>query len=229
MVKPGQSPETYDPSPKQIIALSQTNLFIGAGMPIESTWLDQLDGTQTEMTILISGKEPDLVDANDDHIDLHTWLSPMIVRQLVDQIRQRLKELLPQQEELFKTNMNELLQDLGQLDQSIKQRLQDFVGSKFLVFHPAWGHFANAYGLEQVAIEEEGKPPGPKRLSDIIQLARRENIKTVFVQPQHYELSANIIAKAIDGKVVSIDPLSRNYIENLERTVDVIVNSYAEK
>jgi zinc transport system substrate-binding protein len=84
-----------------------------------------------------------------------------------------------------------------------------------MVFHPAWGYFARAYGLKQVPIEIEGKEPKPAQLKKLIDHAREHQIKVVFVQPQFSSKSAKQVAKEIGGQVAFVDPLALNWAENL--------------
>jgi zinc transport system substrate-binding protein len=86
-----------------------------------------------------------------------------------------------------------------------------------MVFHPSWGYFADAYQLQQIAIEHEGKQPGARALSQLIEQAKQNQIKVVFVQPQFDQRQAEQIARAIDGKVMAVDPLAANYIDNLRQ------------
>ncbi len=86
---------------------------------------------------------------------------------------------------------------------------------KFLTYHPAWGYFADAFDLIQLSVEEGGKEPGPQGVASLIDQARDENITVVFVEPQFDTSSASQIANAIGGKVVTVDPLSSDYMENL--------------
>ena len=86
---------------------------------------------------------------------------------------------------------------------------------KFLVFHPAWGYFAQAYGLTQVPIEQGGKEPGARTLVTLIEQAKRDQIRVVFIQPQSDPRFAEQIARAIGGRVIAIDPLAPDYVANL--------------
>ena len=87
-----------------------------------------------------------------------------------------------------------------------------------MVFHPSWGYFATEYGLEQIAVEIEGKEPSAKDMANFIEKALERNIKVVFASPQFNQQSARTIADEIGGEVVSIDPLAEDYITNM-RTV----------
>ncbi|MDP3065158.1 MAG: zinc ABC transporter substrate-binding protein, partial [Methanobacteriaceae archaeon] len=106
------------------------------------------------------------------------------------------------------------------LDQNLTQSLKEIKTRKILVYHPAWGYFCRDYGLEQISIEKEGKEPTPQDLSLVIDEARRENIKVVFVAPQFNQRNAQTVATEIGGQVVLVDPLARNYLENLKKVAE---------
>jgi zinc transport system substrate-binding protein len=89
-----------------------------------------------------------------------------------------------------------------------------------MVFHPAWGYFAHAYGLKQVPIEIEGKDPKPAQLKELIQHARENGIKVVFVQPQFSTKSAELVAREIGGQVAFANPLAEDWMANLRQVAD---------
>ena len=99
---------------------------------------------------------------------------------------------------------------------ALSAQLAPVRGMPLLVYHPAFGHFAAAYGLEQVAVEEGGLSPTPRHLAEILRLVRERNIGTIFAQPQFSESSARAIAREAGLKIVVLDPLARDYAANLE-------------
>jgi len=117
----------------------------------------------------------------------------------------------------YSGNLQAFLSDLDRIDQRIASALAPFKGSNIYVFHPAFGYFADSYGLRQVPIEIEGKEPGARQLAVIINRAKKERVQVIFVQPQFSTKSAETIAKSIGGAVVPINPLSRDYLSNLEK------------
>ena len=149
-------------------------------------------------------------------LDPHVWLSPDTVMIMAGSIYQALAEALPDHKGYLQENYFNFHQELLQLDQDIKGVFSQLrPGTKFMVFHPAWGYFARSYGLVQVPIEVQGKEPKPADLKQLINTARRENIKVVFVSPQFSERSARVIAQSIEGQTVSIDPLALEWKENM--------------
>ena len=144
---------------------------------------------------------------------------------MAERIRDTLSAADPAGAETYQANYLAFVRDLEELDRAIRKKLEGVSARRFLVFHPSWGYFAKAYGLEQVAIEAAGKEPGPKALAGIIEQARNENIQVVFVQRQFSQATAATIARAIGGKVVAIDPLAEDYLSNMQRTAEVFASA----
>jgi zinc transport system substrate-binding protein len=148
----------------------------------------------------------------------------MLVKSMAARIRDAIVKLDPAHAENYERNYGRFAADLDALDADIRARLSPYAGRAFLVFHAAWGYFAAAYGLRQIAIEAEGKEPGPRTLAGVISEARTLGIKAVFIQPQFSRASAEMIAQQIGGHVIAVDPLAENYIENMRH----VAASFAE-
>ncbi len=148
--------------------------------------------------------------------DPHVWLSPDMVMIIAGNIYQALIETLPERTSYFQENYMDFKRELTLLDQDIKGIFSGVEpGTKFMVFHPAWGYFARSYGLVQVPIEIQGKEPSSADMKQLINTARHENIKVVFVSPQFSKRSAQVIAESIGGETVSINPLAEEWQENM--------------
>jgi len=156
-------------------------------------------------------------DEHDHEQDPHVWVSPPLVKHMVGRIRDQLAELDPAHAADFERNHDAFVAELDALDAELHALLDPLPNRKFMVFHPAWGYFADSYGLTQVSIEREGKEPGARGLAALIDQAKQEKIKVVFVQPQFDKRQARQVAQAIDGVVVSVDPLATDYIDNLRK------------
>lgn len=242
MVRPGHNPATYDPTPQQISALARTALYISTGVPFESSWMQRIRSANPDMRVTDArqGIEPRILESHghahhdhdhehehehdhdhNDH-DPHVWTSPPLVKHMVRNIRDALSELDPQNSHDYAHNTESFEAELDRLDRDIRTLLQDIPNPKFMVYHPAWGYFADTYGLTQVPIESGNKAPGGRTLAALIEQAKREGVKIIFVQPQFDERSAQQVAYAIGGKVVSIDPLSADYIDNIREVAKQI-------
>ena len=154
---------------------------------------------------------------HDHEQDPHVWTSPPLVTHMVGRIRDKLSELSPDHAADFARNHDAFVAELRALDAELHTLLDPLPNRKFMVFHPAWGYFAESYGLTQVSIEREGKEPGARGLAALIDQAKQEQVKVVFVQPQFDKRQARKVAQAIGGVVVSVDPLAADYVDNLRR------------
>ena len=213
MIPPGFSPATYSPNMEQLKKLSNADLYIKIGhIPFEKTQMKRLEDLNPKMKVVDSSEGIEIYE-NDPHI----WLSPRLVKIQVANICDALIKIDPENQDFYKNNKNEYLAELDNLDLELKNAFSKIQNKKILVFHPAFGYLAREYGFQQIAIEIDGKEPSAENLANIIDTAKKENIKTIFVQEQFSTKSAEAIARQIGGSVVPLDPLNRNYIDNLRK------------
>jgi zinc transport system substrate-binding protein len=145
------------------------------------------------------------------------WLSPRILRDAIaPAIADALIQEAPEFAETYKRNLGQVQQTLTALDERIARQLAPLRGRTFYTYHAAFGHFARTYGLRQESIELDGKSPSPRRINELIERARAEGVRVIFVQKQFPSQSARAIAEAIDGAVVPLNPLGRDYIQTME-------------
>ncbi len=147
--------------------------------------------------------------------DPHVWLSPPLVKIQARHIADALVAVDSANRTRYEENLADFLRELDALDAELKSIFAGSPGARFMVFHPSWGYFGQAYGLEQVPIEIEGKDPKPAQLKNLIRRAREHGVKVVFVQPQFSVKSAEMVAREIGGQVVVADPMAGNWAENL--------------
>ncbi len=159
--------------------------------------------------------------------DPHIWMSPMLVKQQAATMTKALGELAPAHAARFRENYALFARNLDQLHERLKILLAPLAGQNFFVFHPAFGYFADAYGLHQIPVETMGRSPKGKELSAFIKLARQEKVRVIFVQPQFDQQAARKIARAVNGAVVSINPLAYDYLENMAHIADTIADALA--
>lgn len=152
--------------------------------------------------------------------DPHVWLSPPLVKLQTRAIFEAISEADPANRTFYETNFNAFMAQIDQLDADLKKTFSGKAGLQFMVFHPSWGYFADAYGLKQVAIEIEGKDPKPAQLKELIQHARERGIKVIFVQPEFSTKSAELVAREIGGQVIYAAPLAEDWLNNLRQVAD---------
>jgi zinc transport system substrate-binding protein len=157
--------------------------------------------------------------------DPHIWLDPTLVKQQGEHILETLIDLRPEREDYFRDNYNQFAEDLDQLDSDLAETFEPFRGETMLVYHPAFGYLADRYGFEQEHFEIPGKELSPSEVQEIVDEAQEEDIRVVFVQKQFDTSNAELIASEINGQVVKIDPLAKDYFENLRNVANKIAES----
>lgn len=223
MVLPGDNPETYEPKPEQLKALSRSAAYFSIGVPFEGVWLSRIASANRRMKMVdtIAGiqrmpmttPEPGQPAGAPDP---HVWLSPRLVKVQAQTIYEALVELAPEHQSAFKANLDAFVADIDGLDNDIQQILSGVTQRKFIVFHPAWGYFARDYDLQQIPIEVGGREPSAQELAQLISTARADGIHVVFAAPEFSTSSAETIAKAIDGQVLLISPLAADWLGNMQ-------------
>lgn len=244
LVSPGQSPATYEPTPHQMVRLSNARLYFTIGVPFEKYLLRRLGAAMTGTRVVETYSATyDLVGLNNagehhadevghhDHgdFDPHIWLDPDLAKLQARAICDGLVLVDPENEQYYESNLLGFQTDLDSVDARISERLASYEGRDFYVFHPAFGHFGRAYGLHQVAIEESGKEPSAKQLATLISKARADSVKVIVVQEQFSTREAEAVAEAVGARVVQLDPLSRDYLTNLENIAKVLADALREK
>lgn len=244
LIPPGGNPHTYEPTARQMNILSRADLYVkvGSGIEFELMWMKKIESLNKNMPVCDSSKGIALIEVNDhevehEHIkehkqedmhshhgrkDPHIWLSPVNAINISKNIKSSLSEIDPEHSGYYSKNASSLINDLKILKQSIAGNLKNIKKREIFIFHPAWAYFARDFNFKQIPIELSGKEPTPERLGRLIKSAIKDNIKVIFTSPQFSKKSAEVIAREIKGKVVFIDPMSGDYIKNLEHTAKLL-------
>lgn len=220
MLRAGESAETFDPSQGQIRALHNAQLYFRIGVPFEEKWLDSFKDNHSGLKIIECCSE--FINRQSVSLDNHIWTSVRNFQSLAGLTKDELIKLVPEQSVLFEKNYQQLMTQLQDLDREIRTLLRERRSDYFFISHAAFGHFANDYGLTQLALESEGRQLGAKSLTRIIRKAEQEKTKTLFVQKQHPSASAKAFARALNARIVEIDPLAEDYIGNLRSIATLI-------
>jgi zinc transport system substrate-binding protein len=247
LVAPGASPHTYEPTPKQMIALSKAAAYFAIGVEFEKAWLPRIKSTNKSLHIVQTHKEVGKIpmvahgdhgEKNEEHnekghadhnhdqnsLDPHIWLSTTNARLIAEFTCRGLIQIDSANTSTYTANLITLLNDIDRLDKDIRQGFKQLPKSKrtFMVFHPSWGYFAKDFKLTQIPIEAEGNEPSPRALAEIIHHGREIGISTIFVQPQFSSKSAKVIAGELNANVVALDPLARDWEQNMRRAAMAI-------
>jgi zinc transport system substrate-binding protein len=247
MVLPGNSPHSYEPKASQMKDLNDAKIYFAIGVEFENAWLKRFQNQNKSLKIVDTSKGIEKLamikhkhedddhkghkhhDHHDDHKaeskDPHVWTSTQNLKVIANNIYNELISIDSKNSATYEANYKLLINKIDSVQSQIKEILKDTPkDSKFMVFHPAWGYFANEYGLIQIAVEVEGKEPKPAVLVELIKEAREENIKAIFTQPEFSEKSAKVIADELGIKVIKASPLNPKWDENLINLAKAISN-----
>ena len=224
MVPKGSNPESYDPTPQQLINLSQSQAYFRIGyIGFEQVWMEKLQANCKEMKVYDTSQGMELIRAeghwhgnhfHEGGAEPHIWNSTKNASIIAENICQALCELDADHQEYYKYRTDSLKQLIELTDKEIRNLLQD-ADSTFLIYHPALSYFARDYGLKQISIEKDGKEPSPNQLKELIETCRKENAHVIFVQQEFDKRNAQLIADELGVSVVSINPLSYDWNEEM--------------
>lgn len=220
------SNHNYDPCPKQLEDLSRAKIYmmLNSGEPFEEKYIYTFQQLNSKMKIIDCSKSVPLIIKNGKK-DPHVWMSPKMVILMIENIYNGLISIDPNNNKYYTLNKDIYILKLENLDKKIEQILLSKKNRSFIVYHPAWSYFARDYNLNQIPIEYEGKEPTPKYIKNLIISAKKDNINVVFVQEQINKKVAESIAREINGNIVSLNPMAKNYIENMEYMIEIINNN----
>ena len=231
MVPKGSSPESYDPTPQQLVNLSKSQAYFRIGyIGFEQAWMKKLEANCPNMKVYDTSKGIDLIRDkghwHGDHfheggVEPHVWNSTQNALIIADNIYQALCELDSTHQEDYQKRLDVLKQTIQQTDTNVRTLLEN-ADSTFLIYHPALSYFARDYGLKQVSIEEGGKEPSPAQLKALIETCRNENVHTIFVQQEFDQRNAQLIAHELGINIVSINPLSYDWVKEMIRIAEAL-------
>jgi zinc transport system substrate-binding protein len=222
LIGQGQNPELYEPQPMQVAILANATIYYQIGMPFEQTWIKKIKKLNPSITIIDVRQGVKFI-YNEGVLDPHIWTSPVVAKQIAKNIQDSLISIDASNKNFYTSNYVALISDLEELDQEIKAELATVKSTVFFVFHPAWGYFAEHYGLKQLSVEIEGKESGPKDLLEVIRDVQQQKLKILFIQPQFGSVQGKALAKTLHIAVDILDPLAGNYIDNLLSVSEKIV------
>ncbi|MFA5367642.1 MAG: zinc ABC transporter substrate-binding protein [Dehalococcoidia bacterium] len=236
MVPPGASPHSYEPTPAQMVALSNAEAYVkaGSGVEFELTWMNNLIAQNPGMLIVDSSQGIALLEGGHEHeeeeheaeehgdFDPHVWTSPANVKIIVENICDGFVAADPDNAAYYQSNRDSYLDELDDLDEYIRGKFEGYKVRYFLIYHPSFGYFAAEYDLTQLSIELEGKEPTPKVIQRCIDLAQQYNLDYVFIDPASVPQYAETIAGNIGGRTATLNPLPENYIDSMRTVADAI-------
>ena len=238
VVPAGQSPETYDPTPQQMIQIGRSIAYLRIGpIGFEQAWMDKIRENNPKLQVFDTSEGMNLLTdtEDDDHahehgthdhdahageeahhhhhggVDPHIWSSIAGAKAVAWNTLNAFIELDPENTEYFWQNYNKLVDEIDKTNTEIKQLLDPLTDRTFIIYHPALTYFANEFNLTQLCIEMDGKEPSPAQLKRLVETARANNARVVFIQQEFDQKNAELIAKETGCKLTVINPLAYDW------------------
>ncbi len=253
LVPPGGSPETYAPPPSVMMDLGKSERYFQVGgLGFEDAWSRRLKEINPDVTVVNCSQGIDLMEGHGHHhdemeghghnhgdkeghadlhegLDPHVWTSPRAMKPFTRRMLEEVVAIDPGNDALYRANYERLIQLIGRVDSTVQLLLKEDLPSRsFIIYHPALGYFARDYGLHQFSIEFEGKSPSPSQLKELVDIARREKINTVFIQKGFDRKNAEVIASEIGAELFVIDPLAYQWDEEMIRIATILAREADE-
>ena len=239
MVPKGTSPETYDPTPQQLVDLAHSKAYFRIGyIGFEQTWTDKLTDNAPHLQFFDMSQGVDLIydnthshrhveDGKEHHhatgVEPHIWNSATNAQIIAGNILSALCSIDKSNESAYLERYNALCRQIEHTDSLIRQTLTaPGADHAFMIYHPALSYFARDYGLHQIPIEAGGKEPSPAHLKALIDTCKSEKVHVIFVQPEFDRRNAEIIAKQTGTRIVDINPLSYDWETEMLNTAKAL-------
>lgn len=226
MIPPGSSPENYEPDPRQIEKFGKASIYFSIGVPAEQSNI--LSNIESQKVISLQDEVAsvytDLIFESGER-DPHIWLSPKRVKIMIEVIANVMSEIDKENKDIYISNANLYIQKLEDLDKAISSLFKNVKNKKIIVYHPAFQYIADDYSLEMYALEHHGKEATPQHMQKMIDLAKREGIKTIFCQDEIDGNQSEAFAEEIEGKTIRLAPLDADYIENMYEMAEAMAEA----
>jgi len=236
LLPPGTSPAAYSLLPSQMAEIAQTAIWFRMGyIGFELSWKDKIMAANTTMKVVDLSEGLDLITSNKTiegektilaGVDPHFWLSPALVKQMAAKMLTEISAINPNEKEKYRANYNVFIAEIDSLDAEIRSKLAPFAGRQIITFHPSLSYFARDYGIEQLSLESGGKEPTPQRMTELIDIARRKNIKVIYIQGELDREHARVFAEETGGQVVQVHPLNPDWLANLREMTQTIISNF---
>lgn len=229
LVPQGTSPETFDPAPRQIMALDKAQMVFAVGLiDFEQALLKRVGKNITNLSDgveLMAGACSHAHEGHHHHgIDPHIWTSPRELKIMAYNTHKRITQQYPDSVKYTKA-YEALVQELDSLDRECELKISISDTKAFAIYHPALTYYARAYNIEQIAIEADGKEPSAKHIANIIDKAHDKAIRTLLYQVEYPRSVVDVVAKDMDIEPKEINPLASNPLQFIKDVTNAITGN----
>ena len=240
-VPPGASPETYEPTPAIMLDLAKSEMYFKVGyLGFENVWVANLAKNNPKIMIVDCSKGIDLIFGSHVHVnegeaeshtpapDPHVWSSPKTARIFCKNMFDAILSAYPDSINNYKANYEKLEKIIDETDSTVSQLLRNAPSRSFIIYHPALSYLARDYDLIQHSIEFEGKNPSPSQMKSLVDIAKSEHVKVVFIQKGFDRKNAEVVAQEVGAKVFEINPLGYEWNKEMIRIAEILAGKRDE-
>lgn len=225
LVPSGSSPETYSPTPRQMVDAESSHLIFATGlMDFENRLVERISKNgQSDKVVNLSRGISLLTDACGHHhsSDPHLWTSPRRLSMMAENAYNAISSRYPDSVKYF-VAYTRLQHEISSLDSLVRQSVTAKGDVAFVVYHPSYGYFAADYGAQQIAIEQEGKEPSAERMRQIIDKARAAQVHKVLYQREFPQSTVQAVASELGADAVAVDILGADVYGNTVQFINII-------
>lgn len=230
VIDKGQDPHLFEPTPRQLVALRACEVYFKIGLPFETVLVDKLTKTNPKLRVVGVTNGVDHAHDCQDHADgehgpagdPHIWMSPDELVELSAVIAKEFSSLDPENAAAYLRRQVAFAEQMGVLKLSLAERLRQAGVKTILVYHPAWGHFAETFGLEQVAIEAHGQTPGARHLDAVSEKVKQQGLKVMLVQSETERRRIAAFAAKLGLRIAIVYPLAEDVVGAIRATADAL-------
>ena len=216
LVPQGSNPETYEPTARQMMQLSESMLYIRVGnLGFERSWMQRIRDNAPSLTIIDSSVGIRPRQSDDGHSDPHVWMSVANARIIATSISNALVSAFPKDSVYFKERRADFDTQLDSLDRALTLNLKEARSRSFLIYHPMLTYLAADYGLTQMSLEQEGCEPSAARMKEIVNKAKQEKVQVILVQQEFNNRNLEVVAKSLGIATRTINPLGYDWQQNM--------------
>lgn len=256
LVPPGVEPHEWEPSPRDVVGLGSSDIFIYNGVGMEP-WVEKFLNSvnKPELLVVDASKEVELLAQLGGHShghshshshshnassggkvveskDPHIWLDPLNAKIMVDNIKDALSKADPANNIYYETNANRYKEELDLLHQEYLAALENAPNKVFVTSHDAFGYLAHRYNLKQISIRGVSPEvePTPGKVAEIIKIVRNNKISYIFFETLVSPKVSEVIAKETGAEILPLNPLdglSQNEIDAGKNYLSVMRDNLA--
>jgi zinc transport system substrate-binding protein len=205
LIPAGVEPHDYEPTIQQLQEAENADVVFFNGLGFEDSWIDRVNNDNLVDTSVLSN-----LSQGNQIRNPHIWLDPVFAKAQVQQIKNALIEIDPNNKLDYQRNAINFTTKLDSLDSEIRTALPTCNKKDFIAFHDAFGYFAKRYGLIQHSVQGVS-PEGevlPQRIEETIRLANDLGLNVIYAEELVDPRFAEVIAQEIpNGKVLVLSPL----------------------